>query len=74
MHNRIAEQDVSLILTVNAACLATNGLLSERRIWRLIKENQLSCVDTDNGVGIYYSELQQYLSHEDFPLTRDLAA
>ncbi len=74
MHNISAEQDVSLILTVKAACLATNGLLSERRIWRLIKENQLSCVETENGVGIHYSELRRYLSHEEYPLVSDIAA
>lgn len=74
MRDRIAEQDVSLILTVEAACLATNGLLSERRIWRLIKENQLTCVDTENGVGIDYFELKRYLSHEDFPLASNIAA
>jgi len=47
------------LLTVQGASQMTGGLLSERKIWQLVKEKQLSYVNEGDNSGIPISEIMR---------------
>ncbi|MDZ4837445.1 MAG: hypothetical protein SGJ27_26970 [Candidatus Melainabacteria bacterium] len=58
------EQDTTTMLSIQGASLMTGGLMSERKIWQLCKEQQIA-YSTENGkIAIELNEMRRLLGRD----------
>lgn len=61
-----ANDQSPILLTVRGASQATGGMLTERRIWQLVKSKQLATIKDENGkIVIPFEEFRRFLNDEN---------
>lgn len=65
----VAGNSAPILLSVRCASQCTNGMLTERRIWQLVKSKQIATLKDSNGkVAIQFGELMRFLNEHNSTL------
>jgi hypothetical protein len=60
----LAGNETEELLSVRGASQLTGGMLSERRIWQLVKEQRLSFIKDGESEGIPISEIMRFVGSD----------
>lgn len=54
----------TVMLTIQGACQMTGGLITERKLWQLVKEQQIAYSTEGGNISIPITEMRRLLGHE----------
>lgn len=58
------QDDADVMLSIQGACQMTGGLMSERKIWQLVKEQKIDYSTQGGNITIPISEMRRLLCFE----------
>lgn len=58
------ETEKTIMLSIQGASQMTGGLMSERKIWQLVKEDQIAYSTEDGNISIPLSEMRRLLGQD----------
>lgn len=58
------ETDQTVMLSIQGACQMTGGLITERKLWQLVKEQQIAYSTESGNISIPLTEMKRLLGHD----------
>ncbi len=58
------QQEETVMLSIQGACQMTGGLITERKLWQLVKEQQIAYSTEGGNISIPITEMRRLLGHE----------
>jgi hypothetical protein len=57
------DTDQTVMLSIQGACQMTGGLITERKLWQLVKEQQIAYSTEAGNISIPVHEMRRLLGH-----------